>query len=47
MVIDKVNQVKFFEEIFLVANISPEVVFRILFFILSHVDINFLDWKLW
>ena len=46
LVTDKVNQVKFFEKIFLVANVSPEVVFRILFFTLSNADIDFLNWKL-
>lgn len=42
-VMNKVNQVKFFEEIFLVANISPKVVFRMLFLTLSAVNIDFLD----
>ena len=31
LVTDKTNQVRFFEKIFLVANISPEVVFGMLF----------------
>ena len=43
---DKANQVKFFEKIFLVANVSPKVVFGILFFILSSANIDFLDQKL-
>ena len=46
-VIDKANQVRFFEEIFLVANISLEIVLRIPFLTLSGIDINFLSWKLW
>ena len=46
-VIDKANQVKFFEETFSVANISPEVVFRMLFFILCSVDVAFSGWELW
>lgn len=40
---DKVNWVKFFEENFLVANISLEVVFGRSFLTLSSVDIDFLD----
>ena len=40
---DKVNQVKFFKEIFLVANISLELVFRMLFLTLSNADVDFLD----
>ena len=45
-VADKANQVKFFEKTFLVANISPEVVFEMLFFTLSGVDIDFLGWEI-
>ena len=41
-VMDKANQVRFFEEIFLVANVSPEVVFGMLFLILNGADIDFL-----
>ena len=44
--IDKANCIRFFEETFLVANISLEVVFLMFFLILSDVDIDFLDWKL-
>ena len=47
LVTDKVNQVKFFEETFLVANVSPEVVLGIPFLILNGADIDFLDWELW
>ena len=43
---NKVNQVRFFKETFLVTNISPEVVFGMLFLILSGVNIDFLNWKL-
>ena len=43
---DKANQVRFFEKTFLIANISPEVVFGILFLILSGGNIHFLGWKL-
>ena len=45
-VTDKVNQVKFFEETFLVANVSLKVVFGILFLTLSSVDIDFLGREL-
>ena len=48
-VTDKVNRVKFFEETFLVANVSPEVVLGILFLTLSGANVDFLDrdlrWK--
>ena len=46
-VTNQVNWVKFFKETFLVANVSPEVVFGMLFFTLSDTDIDFLDWELW
>ena len=38
---DNANRVKFFEETFLVANISPEVVLGMSFLILSNADIDF------
>ena len=41
LVTDKTNQVRFFEEIFLVANVSLGVVFKMLFLTLSDAD--FLD----
>ena len=47
LVVDKVNQVRFFEEIFWVSNISPEVVFGIFFLPLSSMDMNFLGRELW
>ena len=40
---DKANRVKFFEKTFLIANVSLEVVFGILFLILNGADIDFLD----
>ena len=43
LVTDKANRVRFFEETFLVANISSEVVFGMFFIILSGADVNFLD----
>ena len=42
-VTNKANQVRFFEKTFLITNVSLEVVFRILFLILSGVDVDFLD----
>lgn len=46
LVINKVNQIKFFKKIFLVINISLKVVFKMLFFILISANINFLKQKL-
>ena len=40
-VVDKANRVKFFEETFLVANISPKVVLGMPFLTLSSADIDF------
>ena len=40
-VIDQVNRIKFFEETFLVANVNPDGVFGMLFFILSGADVDF------
>ena len=45
-IMDKANRVKFLEETFLMANVIPEVVFRMFFLILSGIDIDFLDWEL-
>ena len=46
LVIDKANRVRFFEETFLMANISPEVVLRMYFLTLSDADIDFSDREL-
>ena len=46
-VTDKANRVRFFEETFLVANVSPEVVLEISFLTLSSADIDFLGRELW
>ena len=46
-VVDKANQVRFFEKTFLVANVSPEVVFGMPFLTLSGKDIDFLGQELW
>lgn len=43
LVTDKANQIRFIEEIFLVANICLKVVFEIIFFILSDADVDVLD----
>ena len=47
LIIDKANWVRFFKEGFLVANISPKIVFGIIFFILSKADIDILNWEIW
>ena len=39
--VDKANRVRFFEETFLVANISPEVVLGMPFLTLSNADVDF------
>ena len=46
-VTNQANKVRFFEETFLVANVSPDVVFRMLFLTLSSVDIDFPKKELW
>ena len=43
---DKANQVRFFEKIFLIANVSPEIVLGMPFLTLSSADIDFLSWGL-
>ena len=44
---NKANQVRFFEETFLVANVSPEVVLGMSFHTLSGADVDFLGRELW
>ena len=50
-VTDKTNQVKFFEETFLVASVSSKIVLGIPFLILNDEDVNFLSrelrWKIY
>ena len=46
LVINKANWVRFFEETFLVANISLEIVFGMFFLTLSSEAIDFLNWEL-
>ena len=43
---DKANQGRFFEETFLMANVSSEVIFGMFFLIFSSANIDFLDQKL-
>ena len=47
LVKNKANWVRFFEETFLVANISLKEVFRISFLTLSGADVDFLGRELW
>ena len=46
LVINQTNQIQFFEKIFIMANINPNIVFEMLFFILNGVYVNFLKRKL-
>ena len=46
-VVDKANRVRFFEESFLITNISPEVVLKMPFLTLSGANIDFPGWELW
>ena len=46
-VMNKINWVRFFEKTFLIANVSLEVVFRILFLTPSNANIDFSGQKLW
>ena len=45
-VTDKANQVRFFKETFIVANVSPEIVLKMFFLTLSGADVNFLGREL-
>ena len=44
---DKANQIRFFEETSLVANVCLEIVFEMPFLTLSSANINFLGRELW
>ena len=44
---DQAKRIRFFEEIFLVANVSPDVVLGMLFLTLSGADVNFPKKELW
>ena len=46
-VTNKANQVRFFEKTFLVANVSPKVVFGMFFLILSSINVNLTGQKLY
>ena len=46
-VTNQANRVRFFEETFLVANVSPDVVFEMPFLTLSGADVNFPKKELW
>ena len=46
LVTNKTNRVRFFEETFLMANISPEVIFGMPFLTLSGADVDFLSREL-
>ena len=46
-VMKKANQIRFFKETFLVANVNLKVVFGMSFLTLSSADIDFLGQKLW
>ena len=41
-IVNKANQVRFFEQTFLMANVNPEVIFGMLFLNLSGTDVDFL-----
>ena len=43
---DQANGVRFFEDIFLVANVSPDIILGIYFFTLSEANVDFLKRKL-
>ena len=49
LVTDQANKVRLFEKTFLIANVSPDVVLVMLFFILSDADVGFpkgeLQWR--
>ena len=47
LMVDKANQVKFFEVTFLMANVSPEVVLGMAFLTLSGADDDFSGQELW
>lgn len=46
LITNKANQVRFLKKIFLVTNISLEVIFRMVFLTLSSADMDFLRQKL-
>ena len=47
LVTDKANQVRFFKETFLIANVSLEIVLEMPFLTFSGADVDFLGRELW
>ena len=47
LVNDQVEKIRFFKETFLVVNISPNVIFGMLFFTLNNANVDFSKKKLW
>ncbi len=45
-ILDNDNRERFFEESFLLADVKPDVVFRMFFLTMSNIDINFEAWDL-
>lgn len=43
LIFDKTEKSQYFEEIFLLVNISMDIALEILFFTLNNAEINFLD----
>ena len=43
---DNDSRKRFFKENFLLANVKPDIIFELLFLIMSNVNSNFLDWDL-
>ena len=47
LVIDQADRIRFFEETFLVVNVSPYMILGMLFFTLNDVDVDFPKRELW
>ena len=45
-ILDKDGRKKFFEKSFLLADVNPEIVLRILFLTMSNANIHFQAWNL-
>ncbi len=45
-ILDKDGRERFFEESFLLANVKPDVTFKIFFLTISNTDIDFQAWNL-
>ena len=45
-VLDKDSKEKFFEKSFLLADINPDIVFKIFFITMSNSDVDFQAWDL-